>query len=178
MTFVMAKCIFVSFFLTSSQTPHSDSKDVLLFEIENFSNPGSADGIKRSSTSTYFIYQSGRIACKSLSHSPHGKEFRGNRSKCFKISQTKIKELTELAGQNDFQTADYQYFWGGRDWGKYFNIKYFSKSGNKEVRLISLFPSQQTESTAQISPSLEKFLTKLGEIDEGLKVTREIPGEK
>ena len=172
----MNKIFYILFFfaLTISLSAQSKSKDVLLFEIENYSNPGSADGIKRSSTSTYFIYQSGRIACKSLSHSPHGKEFRGNRSKCFKLSQTKIKELTELAGQNDFQTADYQYFLGGIDWGKYFNIKYFSKSGNKEIRLLSLFPHQQNKSTTEISPSLKKFLTKLVEIDEGLKVEYEL----
>lgn len=160
------------FTLTISSSAQTKTKDLLLFEIESFSSSGGGGmGMRRSSKSAYFIYQSGRIACKSLSYNPQGKEIGGNKSKCLQISQTKINELIKLAEQDDFQTADYQYFEGGVDWGKSFSITYFGKNGKKEINLTN---PRQTENTAQIPPSLERFLTKLGEISDGLKVEYEL----
>lgn len=150
----------------------SKSKDVLLFEIDKYSNPGGGGmGRRLSSLDTFFIYKSGRIACKSLSYDPRGKEIKSNKSKCLQISRTKVSELLELAEQTDFQTKKYQYFAGGVDWGKSLSITYFNNNGNKEIFLTN---PKQANNIAQIPISLEKFLDKLGEISKTLKVEYEL----
>ncbi len=170
----MNKIIYILLFftLTISLSAQTKTKDRLLFEIKKFSSPGGGGmGNRLNSSNSFFIYQSGRIACKSLRYDPRGKEIKGNKSKCLQISKAKINELTELAEQTDFQTESYQYFNGGVDWGKSLTIIYFKKGGNKEVGLGN---PRQIDAKTQIPLSLEKFLTKLGEISETLKVEYEL----
>lgn len=169
---IKLSCMLILFALTISLSAQTKNKDVLLFEIEKFSSPGGGGmGNRLNSTNTFYFYQSGRITCKSLRYDPRGKEIRGNKSKCLQISKAKINELTELAEQSDFQTESYQYFNGGADWGKSMTITYFKKGGNKEIRLT---PPRRTVYSGIIPVSLNRFLSKLGEISKTLKVEDEL----
>ncbi|MEK7724669.1 MAG: hypothetical protein AAB336_10000 [Acidobacteriota bacterium] len=163
--------ILIFFMLVISSPAQTKTKDALLFEIEKYSNPGGSRRL--SSSNTFYFYQSGRIDCQKYKRD-FQKTTTGKKVKCFQTTATKISELVKLAEDPDFQSAKESYilFSGGYDWGKSFYIDYLGGNKKKTIKLIhSRFGDDGLE---QIPDSLEKFLTKLGEIDEGLKVEYEL----
>lgn len=167
----MNKLIFILiiFVLTVTLSAQTKSKDVLVFEINKTNRPG----MRMYSSNTFYFYQSGQIDCKNECTDILGKMIKGKKSTCFRISRAKMAELSELVEQSDFQsTADsYIFFNGGVDWGKHLSLTYLGKSGNKKIRLTN---SRQSRNDARLPSSLEKFFQKMGEIDETLKIEREV----
>ena len=157
-------CFLLFFTLIVSSSAQSKSKDAVLFEISDIYN----NNMKSSST-TFYFYQSGRINCQKYKRD-FQKTTTGKKVKCFQTRATKISELVKLAEESDFQSAQerYTFFSGGYDWGKSFYIDYLGGNKKKTIKLInSRFGDDGLE---PIPPSLEIFLTKLGEIVETLKV--------
>lgn len=153
----------------------SQARDVLVFEISRTSNPGGYRG-NLTSSHIFNFYQSGRIACGSISYDPRGKQIKSKRMKCIQISKSKIEELIELAEQTDFLEAkdSYSFFAGGVDHGKTFSIRYFRKNGKKEIFLTN---PKQSGNDIPLPPSVTTFLQRISEINETLKVDYEL-GEK
>ncbi len=149
------------------------AKDVILFEVSKYLNPG---GIRRGSQRTLFIYRSGRIACKSLSYNPLGKKVETTNNNCFQISKKKIDELTELAEQTDFLEAEdsYQFFGGGVDYGKTFSIIFYRESGEKEIFLTN---PRRSPNDNSLPESVAKFIEKIAEIDKMMEVKYELGEE-
>ena len=165
-------CFLLFFALTIPLSAQSKSKDVLLFEVTKsyLSSP-------KSSSTTFYFYQSGRIDCQTESSRLGHKTIRGKKAKCRQISPAKISELVKIADEVDFQTADQNYnvFSGGIDWGPSLYITYFSRKTEKNIRLG--FTKFELEELEPIPASLKRFLVKIGEIDEKLKVADE-PSKK
>ena len=162
-------CFLLFFALTIPLSAQSKSKDVLLFEISRAYQSG-----PKSSSTTFYFYQSGRIDCQTESRRLAYKTIRGKKSKCRQTSPAKISELVKIAEETDFQTANekYKFFSGGIDWGPSLYITYFSRKTEKNIRLgFAKFGLEQVE---PIPALLKKFLAKIGEIDEKLKVADEL----
>ena len=149
------------------------AKDVILFEVSKYLNPG---GIRRGSQRTLFIYRSGRIACKSVSYNPRGKKIEITKNNCFQMSKKKIIGLTELAEQTDFLEAggSYSFFDGGVDYGKTLSIIFYRESGEKEIYLTN---PRRTPNKNPLPESVTLFLKKIAEIDKTMEVKYEL-GEK
>lgn len=163
--------LLIFFTLTISSSAQTKSKDTLVFEITDiYSNN------MKSSSTTFYFYQSGRIECQKYKRDALKKiNTTSKKNKCFQTTAAKMSELIKLAEAPDFQWAQerYTFFSGGYDWGKSFYIDYLSANGKKTIKLIhSRFGDDGIE---PIPSSLEIFLIKIGEINEGLKVVHEIP---
>jgi hypothetical protein len=172
----MNKLIFILiiFALTISLSAQTKTKNPLVFKITK----NQWGGMIRSNSIFYF-YQSGRIDCQSESTLPRGLPnrprdglARSKKSKCNQISQTKMKELIEIAEQADFQSTkeSYDYFAMGVDYGRSLSITHFRQSGQKKIELAHYSRFREKE---QIPSVLKIFLQKIGEIDETLKVETE-----
>lgn len=157
---------------TSFGQKKAKTKDVLLFEISKHINPGGYWGPSYSEN-ILFIYQSGRVACKSTSHGPRGKKFVSNKPKCFQLNKEKITDLTELAEQTDFLEAkdSYRFFGGGVDHGKSFTIIFYRETGEKEIYLTN---PRQSENDIPLPESVTKFMKKIAEIDAQMEVKYEL----
>jgi hypothetical protein len=145
-----------------------------VFEIEKYTNPGGGGmGRRFSSSTTFYFYKSGRIACKTLSYDPRGKAVRTNKPKCLQTSRAKMNDLTELAEKPDFLEAkdSYRFFNGGVDFGKSFSITYFRKNAAKKIYLTN---PRRSENDVPLPESLTLFLKKIAEIAEDLEVKYEL----
>ncbi len=171
--FVLVLVIFVPSNSFAQKTPKA--KDVLLFEISKYTNPGGYRGPSYSKN-ILFIYQSGRVACKSTSHDPHGKKIETVKNKCFQLNKEKITELTELAEQTDFLEAEnsYKFFNGGVDYGKSFSIIFYGKSVEKAIHLTN---QRQSQNDIPLPESVTLFLKKIAEIDATMEVKYELGEE-
>lgn len=162
-------CFLLFFALIIPLSAQSKSKDTLVFEITDiYSNN------MKSSSTTFYFYQSGRIDCQK-----YNRDFQKNRTgkkiKCFQTSAEKISELANLAESSDFKPAKESYilFSGGYDWGRSFYIDYLTAKGKKTIKLgHSRFGDDGIEA---IPFSLKMFLQKIGEIDEKMKIQYSFP---
>jgi hypothetical protein len=148
--------------------------DVLLFEIGKFTNPGGGGmGRRLSALKTFYIYKSGRIACKTLRYDLYGKEIRTGKTRCLQISKEKIADLIATAENPDFLDAQssYRFFRGGVDYGNSFSIAYFGKNAQKKITLTS---PRLTKNDLPLPESLTVILKKLAEIDEDMEVKYEL----
>lgn len=157
--------ILIFFALTISLSARSKSKDALLFEISK----GRLSGSKSSST-TFYFYQSGRIDCQTESRRLAYKTIKGKKAKCRQTSPAKISELVKIAEEADFQTAQggYNFFSGLHDSGSYLPITYFSQKAGGKILLRPYFELEP------IPSSLKMFSVKIGEIDKRLNVADEL----
>ena len=169
--FALLLCIQENSFAQRKPQP----KDAMVFEIEKISNPGSM-GRSRTSTHIFYFYASGRVACRSTTYDPRGKEFKSFRSKCVQLTKAKISELIELAEKTDFLEAkeDYRFFRGGKDHGTWLSIVFYRKEGNKTIDLTI---PRQSENNGALPASVTVFLEKIAVIDDNLQVEREIPAD-
>ena len=150
-------------------------KDALVFEISKSSSPGGGGmGRRFHTSSTFYFYQSGRIDCQSIRYDERQKEIKSVKSKCIQINKVLINELVELAELADFLEAKDSYIFfsgGGVDYGnKSFSIRYYRKTGEKE---ISLTTRSSFSNGGPIPQSVTTFLQKIGEIDEAMRVKYE-----
>ena len=158
----MNKPVYLLLFLALVIPVPAQTRETLLFQIANSSH----DGLEYSSTIFYF-YQNGRIDCQTEARTERNIAVpltKGEKFECHQLQLRKITELTELAGQADFQKADriYRFFKGGRDWGRSLTVTYFGKDGQKTIRLDY---SDDVLNKNRVPPSLKKFLSRIGEID-------------
>ncbi len=159
----------IVFTLTISMSAQTKTKDVLLFEIYKSYQSG-----PKSSSTTFYFYQSGRINCQTESRRLGGKTIKGKKAKCWQISPAKISELVKIAEEADFQKAErnYNIFSGGIDWGPSIYITHYSGKTEKNIGLsYARFGLDEIE---PIPTFLKTFLEKIGEIDERLQVADEL----
>lgn len=152
----------------------SKAKEAILFEIRKYSGSG---GVWTSSEKSLYIYQSGRIAFKSTSKVPfgprRGENIVSKTNRCFQITKEKLSELIELAGNTDFLESNdrYLFFAGGVDWGASFTINHIAEGGNKSISLTDI---KGSKNAAPLPDSVTSFIDKIAEIDETMKIKREI----